>query len=74
NLNSDAGESNNVAAAHPDVVQRLQAIAAMTENDLGTDGIGPGCRKLGRVESPKPLIEKDGTVRADAVGNVKVLP
>jgi len=27
------------------------------------DGLGPGCRPLGRVSNPKPLISQDGSVR-----------
>jgi hypothetical protein len=44
------------------------------DRDLGRDGIGPGCRPLGRVDAPQPLIANDGTVRADAVGEYNVLP
>lgn len=67
-LNDDIGEARDVAAAHPDQVKRLRAIADAMRDDLGVDGIGPGCRPLGRVEHPAPLIALDGTVRADAVG------
>jgi hypothetical protein len=35
-------------------------------SDLGAEGIGPGCRPLGRVKNPQPLMDTDGTVRADA--------
>ncbi len=62
-LERDLGEMTNVAAQHPDVVQHLKALAAKMESDLGTTGIGPGCRPLGRVESPLPLISQDGTIR-----------
>ena len=68
NLDDDIGEARNVAADHADVVRRLSAIAAATDADLGREGIGPGCRPLGRVERPAPLIAADGTVRADAIG------
>ncbi|MBM4092590.1 MAG: arylsulfatase, partial [Planctomycetes bacterium] len=68
NLVGDIGESQNVAAANGDIVKRLQALADAMNDDLGTDGKGPGVRPLGRVENPKPLIHKDGSVRADAVG------
>jgi arylsulfatase A len=67
-LETDIGEANNVADQHPDIVRRLEAIAAANDSDLGRDGLGPGCRPLGRFENPKPLIALDGTVRADAVG------
>lgn len=63
NLAADIGESENVAAAHADVVQRLRALADATDADLGRDGIGPGCRELGRVTNPQPLISRDGHIR-----------
>ena len=44
------------------------------KDDLGLKGKGPGCRPVGRVENPQPLIGKDGTVRADAAGEVKRFP
>jgi arylsulfatase A-like enzyme len=73
-LGNDIGEATNVAAAHPDVVRRLTALADATASDLGRDGIGPGCRPLGRVAHPQPLMVKDGTVRADAAGPQRVFP
>jgi arylsulfatase A len=63
NLSTDIGEATNVADANPEVVTRLRALAAATNEDLGAEGIGPGCRPLGRVENPQPLIGRDGTVR-----------
>ena len=48
------------AAAHPDIVAKLQALIAANEADLGSEGIAPGCRELGRAENPKPLIPHDG--------------
>ena len=63
NLDQDISESKNVAKAHPEVVQRLQKIAADTKDDLATEGLGPGCRPLGRVKNTQPLIDHDGNVR-----------
>lgn len=63
NLSDDIGESKNVSAAHADEVLRLRAIADKMKDDLGLDGIGPGCRELGRVANPEPLIHTDGTIR-----------
>jgi hypothetical protein len=63
-----------VAAQNADVVRRLRAIAAATKGDLDPDGVGPGCRPVGRVKNPLPLIAPDGTVRADAAGSVKRFP
>jgi arylsulfatase A-like enzyme len=73
-LADDIGEKNNVAAAQPEQVKRLRAIAEAMRGDLGLEGVGPGCRPLGRVANPQPLIALDGTVRADAVGKVAKLP
>jgi arylsulfatase A len=67
-LGSDLGEVKNVAPANPDVVQQLQALAESVKDDLGLDGIGPGCRTLGRVASPQPVMAADGTVRAIYAG------
>lgn len=63
-LEQDIGEATNVAADEPDVVERLQALAAAMADDLGVDDFGPGCRPLGRYPNPQPLISKDGTIRA----------
>lgn len=43
NLKDDPGETNNVADEHPDVIERLQAIAAAARADLGDSLTGvPG--------------------------------
>ncbi len=73
-LGDDIAEAHDVAAAHPDEVKRLRAVAETMRGDLGVDGVGPGCRPLGRVEHPQPLIAADGTVRADAAGVTKSFP
>ena len=73
-LRTDLGEANNVAAAHADEVKRLRALAETMRNDLGWEGVGPGCRAIGRVEHPQPLISLEGKVRADMAGKVKTLP
>lgn len=62
-LVQDPGEATNVAAANGEVVTRLQALAAEMDQDLGRDGLGPGVRPLGKIDNPKPLIDRDGTVR-----------
>ena len=74
NLDADIGESKDVAVSNPDLVKRLKALAESTKDDLGLDGIGPGCRSLGRVTNPQPLISKDGTVRDGFAGSKKMLP
>ncbi|MEX2580736.1 MAG: sulfatase [Verrucomicrobiales bacterium] len=73
-LGDDIGETRDVSAEHPEIVEKLQAIAAETDADLGVDGVGPGCRELGRVEDPMPFIADDGAVRPDAVGETPVFP
>ncbi len=73
-LGDDLAEARNVAEQNPAEVRRLRALAETMRGDLGLEGIGPGCRPLGRVANPQPLIASDGTVRADAVGKVTKLP
>ena len=73
-LSDDIGETKNVAAANPDIVSRLRALVAGMDADLGVTGVGPGCRPLGRVANPQPLIALDGAVRAGADARVKRLP
>ena len=63
NLTTDIGETTDVAAEHPEIVARLKELVAKMKDDLGVTGIGPGCRPLGRVENPQPLIGQDGKVR-----------
>jgi arylsulfatase A len=59
NLATDIGEVNDVAASNPEIVKKLQAVAEAMKDDLGLDGVGPGCRELGRVANPQPLIAHD---------------
>ena len=63
NLKTDIGESKDVAADHPEVVHELEGLVAAMKDDLGFDGIGPGCRPLGKVKAARPLIGLDGKVR-----------
>ncbi|MFM7180584.1 MAG: sulfatase [Verrucomicrobiales bacterium] len=54
NLNDDIGETKNVAAAHPEIVAKLTALAAKMTQEIGGDQ--PTARRpSGRVENPKPL-------------------
>lgn len=62
-LKADIGESKDVAAANPEVVKRLEGVAAATKDDLGLDGTAPGSRPLGKVGDARPIIGADGTVR-----------
>jgi hypothetical protein len=63
NLETDIGESKDVAAKYPAEAARLRALAEATKDDLGLDGMGPGVRPLGRVANPQPLIGMDGKIR-----------
>jgi arylsulfatase A len=63
NLDSDIGETTNVADANSEVMARLRKLADAMKDDLGLDGMGPGVRPLGRVANPQPLIGSDGTIR-----------
>jgi arylsulfatase A-like enzyme len=56
-LDNDIGETNNLASANPEVVQRLEALAELARKDLGDrDRRGANERPVGRVESPKPQL------------------
>ncbi len=63
NLENDIGESKNLAKQNPDQVAKLRELAEQTKGDLGMEGIGPGCRPLGKAKNPKPLIDHDGNIR-----------
>ena len=70
-LGRDIGEAHDVSAANPAVVAELRALAKAMDADLGVEGRGPGCRPLGRVSDPKPLIPADDEATrqgADPVG------
>lgn len=61
-LEADPGEARNVAAAHPDVVEALQAKLAACRDDIGDDsrGIaGRNRRPIGKVEHPDTLTHYD---------------
>ena len=63
-LATDPGEASNVAAANPEAVAQLRALAAAADGDLGQTGTGPGVRPLGVVENAQPLLGHDGQPRA----------
>jgi arylsulfatase A-like enzyme len=57
NLQTDRGETTNVAAEHPDVVRRLTTFVERARRDLGDQGRpGANVRPPGRVEAPQPRI------------------
>ena len=55
NLDEDIGEQHDVAAAHPEVVERLRGYLRAMDADLGVAKEGPGVRAPGRIEHPKGL-------------------
>ncbi len=60
-LESDIGESKNVAAEHPQVVKRLMAHVERARADLGDDAVnrkGAGVRERGFVKDAKTLTSK----------------
>ena len=56
NLETDIGETTDVAAQHPDVVASFQPFISRMDADLGIQGKGPGVRPPGFVADPKPLL------------------
>ena len=63
NLADDIGEQTDVAANHPEVVDRLRLIIEAGRADLGDErfDIEPSAnvRPLGKVDNPQPLTEFD---------------
>ncbi len=57
-LDSDIGETINVAGKNPEVVKRLQEYVSQMDTDLGVIKEGRGVRPPGRVVSPRPLLLK----------------
>ncbi len=56
-MQTDPGETNNVAAQHPAEVERLTALAERAREDLGDTGVrGKGVRPAGMVENPTPRV------------------
>jgi arylsulfatase A-like enzyme len=55
NLTDDIGERTNVAAEHPDVVERLLALTATMAAELGDGKPGPEARPAGLEAEPKLL-------------------
>jgi arylsulfatase A-like enzyme len=61
-LQSDIGETTNVYAEHPSVVEALQAKLEACRRDLGdsaTGALGENVRPLGRVDNPDTLTHYD---------------
>ena len=59
-LENDVGETTDVAAAHPEVVKQLEALAALARWDLGdTNVTGKGVRSPGT----EPRVPSDGSFK-----------
>ena len=57
NLDADLGETQNVAAENPEVVQRLLDTFEAFEKELGPDdALSDNCRPAGKVQDPKPIV------------------
>ncbi len=57
-LDSDIGEQHDVSGDHPDIVERLMALAEEARQDLGDVGrAGRNQRPAGLVDAPKPLVK-----------------
>ena len=59
NLDTDIGETTDVAAAHAEIVARLQGYVQQMDKDLGVKGRGPGVRASGIVKQPQPLLKRN---------------
>lgn len=62
-LEQDSGETNNLAAAHPDVVKRLEALAEACRDDLGdsaTKRQGKNLRPPGKADADGPTTVRTG--------------
>ncbi len=57
-LYEDGGCQNNVAAANPEIVEKLTQLAKGIRSDLGDRGEpGPGLREPGKVKDPIPIVK-----------------
>jgi len=59
-LATDIGERNDLAAAHPEKVAELKAVAAKMATELGNGKPGPEVRPDGHVDNPIDLYPVDG--------------
>ena len=59
NLDQEIGERTNLAGRHPEIVARLQALAAKMSAEIG--GTAPAARRpAGAVENPQTLYPSEG--------------
>jgi arylsulfatase A-like enzyme len=67
NLRDDPAERHDVSGSHPDVVARLEELAAAARAELGdtrTGTIGAGVREPDRIAAPKNDTAKNDTAKA----------
>ena len=60
-LEKDVGETNDLAAQHPEIVQRVEAFAEQARAELGdslTKRVGAGVREPGRLAVAQPASAK----------------
>ena len=72
NLETDIGEHDDVAAAHPDEVAQLAALAEQMIADLGNGKPGPGVRQAGHVDHPETLYPTEPNAPA-AIGTTAAI-
>lgn len=74
NLDTEIGERTDVAAAHPDIVSKLKALAVAMSTELGEKTPGPGRRPAGEVKNPVTLypFEENAPAKAMALDALKV--
>ena len=65
NLETDVAEQFNAIDAHPEVVARLEALAATIRQDIGDRNIaGANQRPAGHVSNPAPLVKPTSSLGA----------
>ncbi|MBB6050113.1 sulfatase-like hydrolase/transferase [Armatimonas rosea] len=64
NLDTEIGERTDVAAAHPEIVTRLKALAVAMRAELGETVPGPGRRPAGEVKNPVTLYPFEESAQA----------
>ena len=61
NLDSDIGETTDLAAEHIEIVKRLEGYVEKMDSDLGVNKNGPGVRPPDHVHKPQPLLKRVDT-------------
>lgn len=74
NLDTDIGEQKDVAAEHPEVVNRLKALAVKMSSELGDGKSSTQVRAPGKVENPVTLYPTESNLRNPTSPAGKALP